>query len=131
MINASVLNYAGTGDNVLIVGFSILGSSPKRVLLRAVGPALAAYGKPDALADPHLDLYPYGGALIASNEDWGAGDVTPLRLAFQATGAFDLPSTTSKDAVLLITLAPGLYSAVVSGDGGTTGDALLEVYELP
>lgn len=131
LINASVLNYAGTGDNVLIVGFNIVGAAPKRLLIRAVGPALAAYGKPDALVDPHLDLYPYGGSLIATNEDWGNGDITPLRQAFRATGAFDLPDVTSKDAVLLVTLAPGLYSAVVSGNGGTTGDALLELYELP
>lgn len=79
------------------------------------------------LADPKLELYA-GQTKINENDNWGGA--AALNDAFTATQAFPLPDANSKDAALLITLAPGLYSAQVSGVGGTTGVALAEVYEV-
>jgi hypothetical protein len=79
------------------------------------------------LADPKLDLYS-GNTRIDGNDNWGG--TTTLSNAFTTTQAFPLPAN-SKDAALLVTLQPGLYSAQVSGVGGTTGVALVEVYEMP
>lgn len=131
LVNASVLNFAGTGDNVLIVGLNVSGTGPKRLLVRAIGPGLVAFGRPNALADPKLEVFNTDQMSIAANDDWGNADVTQLKAAFRAAGAFDLSDTTSKDAALILTVTPASYSAVISGTAGQTGDALLEVYELP
>ena len=131
LVNASVLNFAGTGDDVLIVGFQVRGTGPRRLLVRAIGPALAAFGRPGFLPDPRLALVTADGTVLASNDDWGSGDLTELRGAFRAAGAFDLPDPASRDAAFVVTVLPGLHSAVVSAGGGQTGEALLEVYELP
>jgi hypothetical protein len=68
---------------------------------------------------------------FASNDNWGDEDAAGLRAAFAATGAFALADTASKDAALLLTLPAGSYTAQVSGVGATTGEALVEIYELP
>jgi len=81
------------------------------------------------LANPRLDLFDQNGTLLQSNDDWG-GSAT-LSNAFTAVGAFPLNGQTSLDAVLLVTLPPGTYTAQVSGVNGTTGVALVEVYEMP
>lgn len=131
LVNASVLNFAGSGPDVLIVGLVVNGTGPKRLLVRAAGPVLTAFGRAGALPDPKLELVGADGLAIAANDDWGQGDVTRLRAAFRETGAFDFADTASKDAALLVTVMPGAYSALVSAGGGQTGDVLLEVYELP
>ncbi|HND60968.1 MAG TPA: immunoglobulin domain-containing protein [Opitutaceae bacterium] len=128
VINISTRGEVGTGEKIMIAGFVVSGNAPKRVLIRAVGPTLGGYGVTGTLADPLLKLY-QGETVIASNDDWGtigsaASDAAAL------VGAFPLNSG-SKDAALLLTLAPGVYSAQVSGVGGTTGVALIEVYEVP
>ena len=134
LASISARNFVDTGDNLLIAGFSISGNVPKRLLIRGVGPGLAGYNVPGALADPKLELYetkPDGSSvLFASNDNWGDGDVAALRAAFNATYAFALPDTASKDAVLLLTLPAGTFTAQVSGVGNTTGEALIEVYDL-
>ena len=118
---------AGTGDNILIAGFVVTGNSPKTLLIRAIGPTLTNYGVSGVLTDPKLELYA-GNTKIGENDNWGGATV--LSNAFSATQAFPLPAN-SKDAALLVTLQPGVYSAQVSGVGGTTGVALVEVYEMP
>lgn len=129
LVNVSALTRAGTGPAVLIAGFVIAGDSPKRVLLRAIGPSLASFGVTGALADPQLAVFQQGAASpLQRNDDWGG--TTELAAAFAATGAFTLP-VGSRDAALLLTLAPGVYTAQVSGIGTTTGTALVEVYEVP
>ncbi len=80
------------------------------------------------LADPKLDLFGAGNALIATNDNWG-GDAAQSA-TFSAVGAFALANPSTKDAVLLVTLDPGNYSAQVSGLGGSTGLALIEIYEV-
>jgi hypothetical protein len=124
----SARNQVGTGENILIVGFAVTGNAPKKLLIRGIGPTLANYGVSGVLADPQLALFDRTSTKIAENDNWGGA--TALSDAFAATQAFPLPAN-SKDAALLVTLQPGVYSAQVSGAGGTTGVALVEVYEMP
>lgn len=127
LTNLSTLGFVGTGDNALTAGFVITGSAPKRLLVRAVGPGLAPFGVGNRLADPQLSLVPLGGLPLAANDDWP--DLPSVQAAFTAAGAFAL-APGSKDAALVITLEPGGYTVVVSGAGGTTGNALVEIYDL-
>lgn len=139
LINISSRGFIGVGENVLIGGFIITGNSSKRVLVRAVGPGLAAYGVSGAIADPQIALFS-GDTVIAQNNNWetpltvGAAQVaaTPDELIAAQTqvGAFQLGAG-SRDAALIITLAPGLYTAIASGVAGQTGTALMEIYEIP
>ncbi len=124
--NLSTRGQVGTGGNVLIAGFVVAGSTPKQVLIRAIGPSLTPYGITGALADPQLQLYKVS-TLIGGNNDWGNDPA--IAAASSKVGAFGL-SATSKDAALLVTLPPGNYNAVVSGVGDTTGVALVEIYDV-
>jgi hypothetical protein len=119
----------GTGDNILIVGFVIGGSSAKTVLIRASGPALDQFGVPSTLPDPTLTLYRSDSTAIVINNGW-AGDPQIVSTA-ASVFAFPWTSATSKDSALVITLPPGLYSAGIAGASGDTGVALVEVYEVP
>jgi hypothetical protein len=128
VVNISARTQVGTGENILIAGFVITGNSPKTLLIRGLGPTLAAQGVTGALVNPQL--YLFGGAgLIASNDDWGG--TTALKASFTATGAGALVSDTSKDAALLVTLQHGVYSAQVSGVASTTGVGLVEIFLMP
>ncbi|MDB6170402.1 MAG: peptidase and in kexin sedolisin [Verrucomicrobia bacterium] len=132
LVNVSARAQVGTGDGVLIAGFVIEGSTPRTVLIRAVGPTLAGYGVTGTLADPQLELsQTVNGAnvFVAGNDNW-AGDAQ-VAAAGSTVGAFALSGSTSKDAAILVTLQPGVYSAKAFGTGGTTGVALIEVYEVP
>jgi hypothetical protein len=80
------------------------------------------------LANPQIDLY-RGNTLIQHNDDWAG--TSDLSAAFAQTGAFKLSGPQSKDAAMVATLSPGMYSLVVSGAGSTAGVALAEVYQLP
>ena len=127
-INVSVRGLAGAGSNVLTVGFVVTGPSDETVLIRGLGPALGAYGVTAALADPLLTVFDSSGVAVGSNNGWGG--TAELQAAFSAVSAFPLPPT-SADAAILMTLPPGAYTAQVSGASGSTGIALLEVYEEP
>ena len=116
---------AGTGASTLIVGFTTAGGS-KSILLRGVGPTLGQFGVPGALADPQLALFNASSVQTAQNDDWGGG--AALTASFGSVGAFPLGAT-SKDAALLAPLAPGNYSAQLTGVGGSTGVALVESYD--
>jgi hypothetical protein len=128
LINVSALKQI-PGSTTLTAGFVILGDSPLKVLVRAVGPGLAQLGVGGFMADPKLVLFS-GQTAIGSNDDWGVNGTTQLSTAFNAVGAFGLP-TGSKDAALLATLQPGNYSAQVGVSTGDGGLALVEVYEVP
>jgi hypothetical protein len=125
LTNVSVLKPIGNG---LTAGFVIGGSTPRPVLIRAIGPSLATFGVSGVLSDPQLMLFDSSQATVGQNDDWGGS--TALTAAFGITGAFSLPAN-SKDAALVTTLSPGLYTVQVSGVGGATGIALVEIYELP
>jgi rhamnogalacturonan endolyase len=126
LANASARARAGSGDETLIAGFNLEGPSSRPVLLRVVGPALAAFGVADALADPRLTLF-RGDTFVATNDDWeknsGATAAT-----FSAVGVFALPSG-SKDAALFLNLSPGAYTVHAGGTADTTGIALIEIYD--
>lgn len=112
-----------TGDDAMIGGFIIGGTSPKTVVVRARGPSLAYLGVPGTLANPRLDLYA-GQTVIASNDDWQAA---PNAAALSASGY--QPSEPAESAIL-VTLNPGPYTAIVSGVGGGTGVGIIEVFEV-
>ncbi|MFZ9745429.1 MAG: Ig-like domain-containing protein [Opitutaceae bacterium] len=123
--NLSTRGQVGAGGNILIAGFVVTGPEPKQVLVRAVGPSLAGFGVAGTLTDPVLEVY-RGDTRLASNDNWG-GLESVQRVAGQV-GAFPLlPS--SLDAALVLTLAPGAYTAQVSGVAGRTGVALVELYD--
>ncbi len=128
--NLSTLARAGTGADAMFGGFVIGGFTPQRVLIRAVGPGLAAQGVENAEDDPELRLW-NNGEIIAINDDWDA-DGNGDRLAELAvrTGAFALEPG-SRDAALDVTLWPGVYSAEVLPGGDTAGTALIEFYRVP
>jgi hypothetical protein len=127
LANISTRGRVGTGDEILIAGIIVGGNTPKRLLIRAIGPTLESFGVAGVLADPMLTLLK-GSTPIGSNDDWG-GDAD-LAEVFHSVGAFELPSG-SKDAALVVTLAPGVYTAQVRGKLDSTGVAIVEVYELP
>jgi hypothetical protein len=131
LVNLSARTRAGTGDNVLIAGFVVGGTEPKRLLVRAVGPTLSSFGVTGALADPQLTLFRQGTAsAIGQNDNWESTSATEMSAAFTRVGAFALP-TGSRDAALLVVVTPGAYTAQVSGVGSTSGIALLEIYDAP
>jgi cyclophilin family peptidyl-prolyl cis-trans isomerase len=115
----------------LVVGFVLRGLSARTVLVRAVGPSLGALGVEGVMPDPKLELFDNdnGGKKIGENDNWG-GDVQIVNVA-DSVGAFALAGNDTKDAVLLMTLPAGAYSARLSGVGGAGGTAIVEVYEVP
>lgn len=130
LINVSTRAPVGSGDAALVAGFVIAGSVPQKILLRAIGPTLAGFGVPGTVADPKLEIFGTDAAVpLATNDNWN-GDPT-LVSSFASVGAFPLPNSNSRDAVLLVSLPPGNYSAKVTGVGGATGEALLELYQHP
>ncbi len=126
-VNLSARNYVGSGDALLVVGFVITGNTSNTVLIRGIGPTLTKFGVGGTLANPQLKLFNQQGQAIEENDDWAG--TTKLSTAFEQNGAFPL-SPDSKDAALLVTLQPGVYTAQVSGVANSTGVALIEVYEV-
>ena len=127
LINLAVLKQM-SADAILTTGFVIGGSTAKSMLIRAIGPGLAALGVPGVMANPKLELFS-GSAVIARNDNWEG--LPQLTTVGNSVGAFAITDANSNDAILLITLAPGSYTAQLSGVNGSAGLALLEVYEVP
>lgn len=128
LVNVSGRSYVGTGDNVLIAGFVIAGSTARTMVLRATGATLhKLYGISGALAHPVLSLYRQANhQLLGTAHGWEAA----MAPHFTRVGAFDWPEG-SDDAAIVTTLDPGAYSIVVSGANNSTGVALVEVYSEP
>lgn len=120
-LNLSTRGRVSTGDNVMIGGFIITGSGNKELLLRAIGPSLAS-SNISGLQDPVLEVRASNGTLVESNDDWrtNQGEV-------QVTG---LAPSDDRESALIALLAPGAYTAIVSGKGADTGLALVEAYDL-
>jgi hypothetical protein len=122
--NFYVRGFVGTGDEVLIGGIVVRGTAPEQVLFRAVGPDLGNSGTANPLADPVLELRDNNGMRVASNDNWrDASESEEISLIGLAPGS-------ETDAALLLTLAPGNYTAVIRDAAGRTGVAQLETYEL-
>ncbi|HKP01729.1 MAG TPA: DUF4394 domain-containing protein [Chthoniobacterales bacterium] len=122
LLNISTRGKVGTGDDVLIGGFISRGGG--RVVVRAIGPSLAAFGVPSPLGDPVLTLKDASGTTLATNDDWQSTQEADIT----ATG---LAPLVSLESAILTSLPAGSYSAIVSGKGSATGLALIEVYQLP
>jgi hypothetical protein len=121
--NISTRSRVESGDNVMIGGFILGGTTGTDVIIRAIGPSLVPNGVTDALLDPTLELYDSNGALLASNDNWRSDQESAII-------ATTVPPTDDREAAIVGTLAPGAYSAVVRGANGATGVALVEVYAL-
>jgi PKD domain-containing protein/fibronectin type III domain protein len=126
LANVSSRGFIGTGDNVLIGGFF---AGPQTaavtgVVFRAIGPSLAAFGVPQPLQDPTIEIHNGNGDVIASNDDWQTNQKTEI----QATGL--APSDSRESAILMRNFDPGPYTAIVRGKGNTTGVGLVEIYDV-
>ena len=123
--NISTRLSVGTGDNVLIGGFIVTGTQPKKVMLRAIGPSLGSANPPvaGALADPKLTLNS-GGTVLATNDNWM--DAPNKQEIIDST----IAPTEDAESAILMTLDPGAYTAIVDGVNNTTGVALVEAYDL-
>lgn len=127
LTNLSARSVVSPDGGALIAGFNLTGTGTRRLLIRAVGPSLEAFGLEGVLSDPRLDLYPAGGSVpLATNQDWSP----TLAETFRQVGAFALRDG-SWDAAFVVTLPAGSYTAQVGSTNGTSGIALVEIYELP
>jgi hypothetical protein len=111
-----------TGDKLMIGGFIITGNTPKKVVIRGLGPSLAGFGITDFLADPTLELRSSSGALLQQNDNWKDSQQAEI----QATG---LQPSDNRESAMVTTLVPGSYTALLTGKGGTTGVGTVEVYD--
>jgi YVTN family beta-propeller protein len=130
--NISTRSYVQTDDNVMIGGFIVQGTQPKRVILRAIGPELSQYGVPFPLPDPTLELHDKSGALIASNDDWQHTIIGGIITSDQVR---DIRSSgyaprDRRESAIIADLLPGNYTGIVRGKNIITGVALVEVYDL-
>jgi hypothetical protein len=121
LANIATRAVVGTGENVLIGGFIVTGTQAKRVIIRGIGPSLPLPGK---MLDPTLGLHDASGTMIGSNDNW-AQNANSQEIADSG-----VPPSNPSEAALLLSLAPGSYTAVLSGAGQTTGTAVVEVYDL-
>ena len=123
LLNISTRARVSTQDQVLIGGFIITGAQDKTVLIRGIGPSLTTFGIATPLADPTLELHDHTTALITSNDNWKDSQQSQI----SATG---LAPSSDFESVILATLAPGAYTAVLRGKAMTTGTGLVEVYDV-
>ena len=121
--NISTRAFVGGGQALAIAGFTITGTDPKQVVIRGLGPTLTNSKVTGVLADPTLKLFDGSGTPISSNNDWK----NTQQAAIQATG---LAPSFDVESAILITLQPGNYTAILSGNSGTTGVGLVEVYDV-
>jgi cyclophilin family peptidyl-prolyl cis-trans isomerase len=125
LVQLSTRMQVGTGDNALIGGFIMRGPSPKRLMIRGIGPSSGLDG---ALADPVLELHDGSNAVIARNDNWGDA---PNKQDIIDTG---IAPVSPNESAILITVPSdttnAFYTAVVTGANNTTGLGLVEVYDL-
>jgi hypothetical protein len=132
--NISTRAFVQTGDDVMIGGFIVQGTGPKRVIIRAIGPELGMppYNIPNALANPRLELHNADGTLIGSNDDWQhtiIGGVIARSQVTDIQNSGHAPANPFESAIIA-DLPPGNYTAIVSGVNNMTGVGLVEVYDL-
>jgi hypothetical protein len=129
VVNLSTRSHVGRDSSILIPGVSVSGTSPKQVLIRAVGPGLRQHNVDGVLERPRIALY-QGSTLVTENTGWTtASNAAEIPGVVSRVGAFAL-SESSADSALLVTLAPGGYTLHISGADGGTGVVLAEVFEV-
>jgi hypothetical protein len=119
LANISTRLVVGSGDNVLIAGFTITGSQPKKIMLRALGPVLPVL---ENLSDPTLELHDSSGT-VAANDNWRDSQQDEVK-------GTTIPPGNDYESSIVKSLSPGAYTAVVAGKGSTTGVGVAEVYDL-
>jgi hypothetical protein len=124
LLNIATRGQVAPDPNALIGGFIMGGTESKQILARAIGPSLTAFGVPNALADPILELRDMNGALIDSNDNWMD---SPQKPQIQASG---LAPSDLKESAVLRTLAAGAYTAIVRGVSNGTGVGMVQIYQL-
>src|SRR5215211_6665334 len=130
--NISTRSFVQTGEHVMIGGFIVQGTEPKRVIIRAIGPELTQFGITDALANPKLELYNRAGTLIASNDNWEStilGGIVTRDQVSDIQNSGHVP-TESTESAIIADLQPGNYTAIVRGVNNSVGVALVELYDL-
>ena len=129
LANISTRGIVTPGSGALIAGIVIGGTTPKPILVRAIGPGLSDFGVGGALLDPSLRIVDSALRTVAENDDWDAGgNISAIEAAAKRLGAFALRRGT-RDSAILTTLQPGSYTAVVTGVGDLTGISLVEAYD--
>ena len=125
LANISTRAFVGTGDNIVIAGFALGGSnSIGAIVVRGIGPSLTAFGVPNALVDPTLELRNSNGALLSANNNWQDNAYCKLLCAS------GLAPTNNLESGIEAFLSPGTYTALLAGLNGGTGIGLVEVYDL-
>jgi phospholipase/lecithinase/hemolysin len=122
-LNISTRVLVGTGERVSIAGFIVTGDLPKKILIRGIGPSLAANGVPSPLADPALTLFDAAGNQLRLNDNWRDSQQAEI----MATG---LPPQNDLESAIVATLPAGHFTAVLTGNNGMTGNGLVELYDL-
>jgi hypothetical protein len=132
--NVSTRLPVGTNENVLIEGFIVQGpaGSTKQMMVRAIGPSLAAFGITDALANPTLEIHDSSGGTVATNDNWKTTQIGGLITGDQSAqiSASQLAPTNDLESAIIANLAPGNYTAVVGGSGNTIGTGVVDAYDL-
>jgi hypothetical protein len=124
--NISTRGFVQTGNNVMIGGFILGGSSAStQVAVRGIGPSLAQFGLSPVLADPTLALHDSNGALLISNDNWQDDPFTASQLAFH-----NLAPQDPKESGVFASLPPGAFTAILAGKNGGTGIGLVEIYSV-
>jgi hypothetical protein len=121
--NISTRGFVLTGENVMIGGLIVTGNAASPLVLRGIGPSLSGFGVPQVLGDPLLELHDGQGGLIQANNDWR----DTQEVALQNSG---LAPTNNLESAILVSVAPGNYTAILKGADDGTGNGLLEVYQL-
>jgi uncharacterized repeat protein (TIGR01451 family) len=130
LVNISTRGFVQAGDNAMIGGFIVV-TQATRVIIRAIGPSLTQFGVPDALANPQLELHD-ATSLIGQNNDWQTTQLGGIITSDQVAEIQNsqLAPTNSAESAIIATLQPGSYTAIVRGVNNTTGNGLVEVYQL-
>jgi pectin methylesterase-like acyl-CoA thioesterase len=124
LANISTRGFIDRGEEVMIAGFILAGGSGgSKVMVRGIGPSLAAAGINQPLADPTLELHDGNGVAIAFNDNWRDTQQNDI----QTTG---IPPTNDREAAIVASLPPGPYTAILAGRDGGSGIGLVEVYKL-
>jgi hypothetical protein len=123
LMNISGRGFVGSGDNVLIGGFVVRGTGAAKVIVRGLGPSLANFGIAQPLADPTLEIRDGNGTLMLANGDWRESQQDEIL-------ATSLAPAEDAEAAAIIGVAPGSYTAILRGNGDTSGVGLLEIFKL-
>jgi subtilisin family serine protease len=125
LANISTRALVGTGNDIVIAGFILgNGSGVTRIVIRGIGGSLTVFGVPNALANPTLELRDNNGAVLASNDNWQDDPAQAAELT-----AAGLAPTNASESGIALTLGPGQYTALLAGQGSTSGVGVIEVYD--